>query len=208
MLFEQVKIGEHMDIKKPIIAGIATLSTLAPCKAQKSVEIFSEAGISGMVHKEPVFYSGVNFGIPVKRNYTDLFVGGNFNANKQGTFVGLALNNFSWTKNISSWVRETFTASNRGVNSTLEIEPVRVNAATGNFNVSFGPAYVINNDLKAKTTTQNLETVLQTTYTLTPSDKLFFEAAYKTEPAKNIFDTHFGKFKDNISYMFSYMRFF
>ncbi len=71
-----------MDIKKPIIVGLTTLATLAPCKAQKAVEIFSESGISGMVHKEPVFYSGVNFGIPVNKNYTDLFVGGNFNANK------------------------------------------------------------------------------------------------------------------------------
>jgi hypothetical protein len=62
------------------------------------------------------------------------------------------------------------------------------------------------NDFKEGTTTQGINTIFQTTYSMTPKDIIFAEAKYTSEPSKNLFNTHFGKLKDNISYMVSYMR--
>ena len=195
-----------MNVRKPIITSLISLATLAPCKAQKAVQLVSETGITGVVNKEASFYGGMNFQLPRGRNFTDLYAGVNVQQDKKTSFVGLAINNFSWTKNISSWVRETFVASKRGANSQLEIAPVRANADVGKFNFSLSPSYTLYNDFKEGTTTQGINTIFQTTYSMTPRDIVFAEAKYTSEPSKNLFNTHFGKLKDNISYMVSYMR--
>ena len=195
-----------MNVRKPIITSLISLATFAPCKAQKAVQLVSETGITGVVNKEASFYGGMNFQLPRGRNFTDLYAGVNVQQDKKTSFVGLAINNFSWTKNISSWVRETFVASKRGANSQLEIAPVRANADVGKFNFSLSPSYTMYNDFKEGTTTQGINTIFQTTYSMTPRDIVFAEAKYTSEPSKNLFNTHFGKLKDNISYMVSYMR--
>ena len=195
-----------MNVRKPIITSLISLATLAPCKAQKAVQLVSETGITGVVNKEASFYGGMNFQLPRGRNFTDLYAGVNVQPDKKTSFVGLAINNFSWTKNISSWVRETFVASKRGANSQLEVAPIRANADVGKFNFSLSPSYTLYNDFKEGTTTQGINTIFQTTYSMTPKDIIFAEAKYTSEPSKNLFNTHFGKLKDNISYMVSYMR--
>lgn len=195
-----------MNVRKPIITSLISIATLAPCKAQKAVQLVSETGITGVVNKEASFYGGMNFQLPRGRNFTDLYAGVNVQQDKKTSFVGLAINNFSWTKNISSWVRETFVASKRGANSQLEIAPIRANADVGKFNFSLSPSYTMYNDFKEGTTTQGINTIFQTTYSMTPKDIIFAEAKYTSEPSKNLFNTHFGKLKDNISYMVSYMR--
>ena len=195
-----------MNVRKPIITSLISLATLAPCKAQKAVQLVSETGITGVVNKEASFYGGMNFQLPRGRNFTDLYAGVNVQQDKKASFVGLAINNFSWTKNISSWVRETFVASKRGANSQLEIAPIRANADAGKFNFSLSPSYALYNDFKEGTATQGINTIFQTTYSMTPKDIIFAEAKYTSEPSKNLFNTHFGKLKDNISYMISYMR--
>ena len=195
-----------MNVRKPIITSLISLATLAPCKAQKAVQLVSETGITGVVNKEASFYGGMNFQLPRGRNFTDLYAGVNVQSDKKTSFVGLAINNFSWTKNISSWARETFVASKRGANSQLEIAPIRANADVGKFNFSLSPSYTMYNDFKEGTTTQGINTIFQTTYSMTPKDIIFAEAKYTSEPSKNLFNTHFGKLKDNISYMVSYMR--
>ena len=195
-----------MNVRKPIITSLISLATLAPCKAQKAVQLVSETGITGVVNKEASFYGGMNFQLPRGRNFTDLYAGVNVQPDKKTSFVGLAINNFSWTKNISSWARETFVASKRGANSQLEVAPVRANADVGKFNFSLSPSYTLYNDFKEGTTTQGINTIFQTTYSMTPKDIIFAEAKYTSEPSKNLFNTHFGKLKDNISYMVSYMR--
>ena len=195
-----------MNVRKPIITSLISLATLAPCKAQKAVQLVSETGITGVVNKEASFYGGMNFQLPRGRNFTDLYAGVNVQPDKKTSFVGLAINNFSWTKNISSWVRETFVASKRGANSQLEIAPIRANADVGKFNFSLSPSYTLYNDFKEGTATQGINTIFQTTYSMTPRDIIFAEAKYTSEPSKNLFNTHFGKLKDNISYMVSYMR--
>lgn len=195
-----------MNVRKPIITSLISLATLAPCKAQKAVQLVSETGITGVVNKEASFYGGMNFQLPRGRNFTDLYAGVNVQPDKKTSFVGLAINNFSWTKNISSWARETFVASKRGANSQLEVAPVRANADVGKFNFSLSPSYTMYNDFKEGTTTQGINTIFQTTYSMTPRDIIFAEAKYTSEPSKNLFNTHFGKLKDNISYMVSYMR--
>ena len=195
-----------MNVRKPIITSLISLATLAPCKAQKAVQLVSETGITGVVNKEASFYGGMNFQLPRGRNFTDLYAGVNVQQDKKTSFVGLAINNFSWTRNISSWVRETFVASKRGANSQLEIAPIRANVDVGKFNFSLSPSYTMYNDFKEGTTTQGINTIFQTTYSMTPKDIIFAEAKYTSEPSKNLFNTHFGKLKDNISYMVSYMR--
>ncbi len=195
-----------MNVRKPIITSLITLATLAPCKAQRAVQLVSETGITGVVNKEASFYGGMNFQLPRGRNFTDLYAGVNVQPDKKTSFVGLAINNFSWTKNISSWARETFVASKRGANSQLEIAPVRANVDAGKFNFSLSPSYTLYNDFKEGTATQGINTIFQTTYSMTPKDIIFAEAKYTSEPTKNLFNTHFGKLKDNISYMVSYMR--
>ena len=195
-----------MNVKKPIITGLMSLATIMPCKAQRAVQLVSETGVSGVANKEISFYNGMNFEFARGRNYTDLYAGIGVKSDKKASFVALAINDFPWTKNISSWARETFVASNRDASSTLEVAPIKANAGVGKFNFSFSPAYALYNDFRAGTTQQGFNPMVHATYSLSPKETIWAEAKYSSEPAKNLFDTHFGKFKDNISYMISYLR--
>ena len=183
-----------------------SLATLVPCKAQTS--FVSETGISGVINKEASFYTGINFQSIKNKNFSDLYAGISVQPDKKASFVGLAINNYSWTKNLSSWARETFVTSNRATNSTLEIAPVRANADVGKFNFSLAPSYTMYNNLRGtdKGTKQGINTIFQATYPISSKETLFAEAKYTSEPSKNLFDTHFGKLKNNISYMISYLR--
>ena len=195
-----------MNVRKPIITSLISLATLAPCKAQKAVQLVSETGITGVVNKEASFYTGMNLQLLKEKNFSDLFVGASVSPDKNVTFFGLGINNFSWTKNLSSWVRETYVASKNVSKSTLEVAPVKANADIGKFNFALSPAYTLHNDLKEGTTTQGINTIFQTSYSISPKDMIFAEAKYTSEPSKNFFNTHFGKLKDNISYFICYMR--
>ena len=198
--------GYKMKVRRSLLTGLIGLATLAPCKAQKPVQLMSETGISGYVNKEFSFYTGMNFLLPRGKNFTDLYAGVSVQPDKKASFVGLAINEFSWTKNLKSWARETFVASDRGANSTLEVAPVRASVDAGKFNFSLTPSYALYNDFKQGTTTQGFNTIFQTTYTMSPKDMLFAEFKYTTEPATNLFKTHFGSPKNNTFCMFSYMR--
>ena len=195
-----------MNVRKPIIAGLMSIATLVPCKAQKAVQFVSETGITGVVNKEASFYTGMNFQFTGGKNFTDIFAGASVSPEKKVSFLGLAINNFSWTKNISTWARGTFVAADKTAKSTIEAAPVKANITAGKFNFALSPAYTLHNDFKKGTTKQGINTIFQTTYSISKNDMIFAEAKYTSEPAKNLFDTHFGKLKDNISYFICYMR--
>ncbi len=194
-----------MKVRKPIIAGLMALSTLAPCKAQKAVQLVSETGITGVVNKEASFYSGMNVQFIGERNFADIFGGASVSPDKKVSFLALAINNFSWTKNLSTWARETVVAAKSGVSAVTEISPLKVNADAGRFNFAFGPAYTVYNDFRAGTTTQGINTIFQTSYKISPREMIFAEAKYTSEPNQNLFKTQFGNLKNNISYFIAYM---
>ena len=195
-----------MNIKRPIVAGMIGLTALVPCKAQRAIKLVSETGITGVVNKEAAFYTGINLQLPKEKNFSDLFIGTSVTPDKNISFLGLAINNFAWTKNISSWVRESFVAAKQTAASTLEVAPLKANATVGKFNFAISPAYTLHSDFKSGNTTQGINTIFQTSYSISPKDMIFAEAKYTSEPAKNLFNTHFEKFKDNISYFIAYMR--
>ena len=198
-----------MKVSKPILAGLISLASLAPCKAQRAVQLVSETGFTGVIAKQDVLYSGMNFCFnsgKKNRNYTDLYAGINVPLIKdKPSFVALAIDNYTWTKNISSWARGVFSTTFGSAKSTLEVAPVRVNEKIGKFNFSFGPSYAIYHNFKDGTTTQGFNPILQATYNVNPKVKIFSELKYTTEPAENLFDTKFGKFKDNLAYMVACM---
>lgn len=195
-----------MKVRQTIIAGVMSLATLAPCKAQKPIQLVSETGITGIINKETSFYGGMNVLLNSGKNFTDLFAGTGVHPDKKVSFIALGINNFSWTKHISSWAREVFIASKKDAKSVLEISPIKLNTDIGKFNFALGPAYTIYNDFKKGTARQGINTIFQTTYKISPKEKIFAEAKYTSEPSKNLFNTHFGKLKNNISYMLAYMR--
>ena len=195
-----------MNIRKPIITGLMSIAALAPCKAQKAVQLVSETGVSGMVNKEYSFYNGLNFEFAKSRNYTDLYAGISVKPDKKASFVALAIDNYTWTKNISTWARETFVAAKNTSKSTFEVAPVKANASIGKFNFAFSPAYTLHNDFITGSTTQGVNTIFQTSYSISPKDMIFAEAKYTSEPAGNLFKTHFGKLKNNIAYFICYMK--
>lgn len=195
-----------MKIRRPLLTGLISLAAISPCKAQKPVQLMSETGLCGYINKEASFYGGMNFLLPKGRNFTDLYAGVSVQPDKKASFVGLAINDFSWNKNIKSWGRETLVASDKGVSSTLEVAPVRVSADVGKFNFSLSPSYALYNDFKQGTTTQGFNTIFQTTYSMSQKDMIFAELKYSTVPSTNLFKSHFGSFKDNTYCMFSYLR--
>ena len=194
-----------MKVGKPIIAGLISLASFAPCKAQKPFQLVSETGITGVIKKDAVFYTGMNFCFTKNKNFTDLYAGINVPETGRPSYVGLAINNYSWTKNLSSWARGVFSTTFKGANSALEVAPIKANASLGKFNFSLAPSYALYNDFKAGTTTQGFNPIFQTTYSANPKTKIFAELKYTTEPSKNLFHTHFGKLKDNIAFMVACM---
>lgn len=192
-----------MNVRKPIIAGMMGLTTLAPCKAQKAVEFVAETGITGVVNKEASFYGGINTLITKGKNFSDLYAGFSVQPDKKVSFVGLAINDFAWNKNLSSWGRGVYAVSKDVSNMTLELAPVKANVKAKKFNFSLAPSYALYNDFRAGNTTQGINTIFQTTYNASKKNQLFLELNYQSKPRKNLFDTRFGKFKNNMSYMVS-----
>ena len=195
-----------MNVRKPIVTSLISLATLAPCKAQKAVQFVSETGITGVVNKEASFYTGMNFQLLKEKIFSDIFAGTSISPDKKITFLGLGINNYAWTKNISTWARETFVAAKHVSTSTLEVAPVKVNTDVGKFNFALSPAYTLHNDFRTGNASQGINTIFQTSYSISPKDMIFAEAKYTSEPAKNLFNTQFGKLKNNISYFICYMR--
>ena len=195
-----------MNVRKPIVTSLISLATFAPCKAQKAVQLVSETGITGVVNKDGSFYTGMNLQFIKEKNFSDIFAGASVSQDKNVSFFGLGINNYSWTKNISTWARETFVAAKNTSESTLEVAPIKVNADAGKFNFAFSPAYTLHNDFRTGSTTQGINTIAQISYSISPKDIIFAEAKYTSEPADNLFKTCFGKLKDNIAYYICYMR--
>ena len=198
-----------MKIKQAALAGMMGLATVAPVKAQKPVQCIFETGFNGMIKKEMALYGGMNFAAAKNKNFADLFLGANLDANKNATFLGLFIDNYSWTKNVSSWVRGTLAVSKDAVNTTLEASPVRYNVSAGKFNFGINPAYTVYNDALANTTTQGVNTIFQSSYSMTPSDKLFLELRYSSTAAGSLKDIKFEEpNENNMFYMLSYQKTF
>lgn len=195
-----------MNIRKPIITGLMSIATLAPCKAQRAVQFVSETGMTGVVNKEASFYTGMNIQLEKGRNFSNLFTGASVQPDKKVAFLGLFINNYSWNKNFSTWFRGSSVLSKEATKLTLEAAPVKGNISAGKFNFTLAPAYALHNDFKSGTSTQGLNTIFQASYSITPNDMIFAEAKYTSEPAKNLFNTHFGKLKDNIAYFICLMK--
>lgn len=195
-----------MNVRKPIITGLISLATLVPCKAQKAVQFASETGVTGEINKELSYFSGIHGILSQSKNQTDIYCGMVVDAEKHFTFESQLENEYGWAKNISSWVRETFHLSNNENNLLSEVAPLKVNASSGKFDGFFAPVYMLHNDFKGKESKQGVGLVLNSMYNIDSNNALKLEAEYTTEPAKNLFNTHFGKLKDSISLVFSYIR--
>ena len=193
-----------MNVRKPILTGLLGIASLAPCKAQNPVQFFSEVGVTGVVTKNNLFYGGMNMGINAGKNYTNLYAGVTLNQKKQAGITGLVFNNYSWNKNLSSWARDVVSTSG----NTLEVAPVKATLKAGKFDFSVAPAYTLYNDFESGKTTQGINFISQTVYSINNKNKIFFEGKYMTEPSNKLTNTRFGKFKDNFSYMCSYLYYF
>ena len=185
-------------VRKPILSGLIGLATLAPCKAQKAVQFVSETGITGVINKETSLYSGMNFIFDKGKNSTVAFVGGI--VDKKVSLLSMAINNYAWNKNISSWGRLTSVIAKNQNTLRIDAAPIKVNAKSGNFSFSAIPAYSLYQDFRTGATTQGITPTVKASYSISPRVTIDAEAKYPSEPSKNLFNTRFGKFKDNISY--------
>ncbi len=195
-----------MNVKRPILAGLMSLSALSLCNAQKPVQLMTETGVVGMIDDELVYTGGLHAVMQQNKNNTDIYCGMLVDQDRQFTFESQLENEYSWTKNLSSWIRETFHLSKEENNLTSEIAPVKFNKSIGKFDNSVAPVYVLANDFKEKENVQCAGLVLNSTYNIDSKNALKFEAEYITKPVKNIFDTTFNSFKDGFAYMVAYIR--
>ena len=194
-----------MIVRKPIIVGLMGLAALGTCKAQK-VQFATETGVNGAPNQELTYFNGLHTIFDNNKNNTDVYCGLVADTEKQFTFETQLENEYSWTNNISSWVRETFHLSKRENNLTSEFAPIKANVPINKFDTFVAPVYILQNDFKEKEHVQSIGVVLNATYNADESNSIKFEAEYASEPAKNIFKTSFGKLKDNLSYIVSYIR--
>jgi len=201
-----MNVGKIMSVRTPILAGLMGMTALGLCRAQKAVEFSSEAGVSGNFSGEVVYYGGLHGVLSKKNNCTDLYCGAIIDSDKRCTFESQLENEYSWNKHISSWIRETFHLSKQETALTSEIAPIKVNKSFKKFDAFVAPAYILANDFRDGETWQCLGIVLNTMYNINSKNSIKFEAEYITDPAKNIFKTKFGSFKDNTSYVVSYIR--
>jgi hypothetical protein len=153
-----------------------------------------------------LYSGGVHANLSGMKNNADVYLGMIIDTEKQFTFESQLENDYSWTKNISSWIRETFHLSKKENNLCSELAPVKFNTSYKKFDTSLAPVYMIQNDFREKETTQCAGVVWNTTYNIDSNNSLEFEAAYTSKPEKNLFKTCFGKLKDSISYQLSYLR--
>ena len=195
-----------MNVKKPILTGIISLSALAPCMAQRTVQFASESGVAGFINNEAVYFNGVHANLLNEKNNTDIYCGMVLDTDKNVTFETQLENEYSWTNNLSSWIRETFHLSKYENNLTSEVAPVKLNKSFKKLDTFVAPVYIAENDFKERENYQGVGVVLNATYNPDSNNSVKFEAEYTSEPAKNLFNTTFGKLKDNISYVISYIH--
>ena len=195
-----------MNVKKPILAGLMSLSAIGLCNAQKPVQFMTETGVGGNLKEEQLFGGGIHAIFTQDKNCTDVYCGMLADTEKRITLETQLENEYSWTKNISSWVRETFHLSKAENNLTSELAPIKINKSFGKFDTFAAPVYIGLNDFKEKEHAQCAGLVLHSTYNIDNKSAIKFEAEYYTNPAKSIFETSFGKFKESIVYVVSYLR--
>ena len=78
-----------MNVREPIITSLISLATFVPCKAQKTLRIASETGLTGVINKEASFYNGIDIILPRGKNVTTLYGGGSVQPNKKLRLLGL-----------------------------------------------------------------------------------------------------------------------
>lgn len=195
-----------MNFRKPIITGLMSLASFAPCKAQKVVQFASETGVTGEINKELSYTAGLHTILSKSKNQTDIYCGMVVDAEKNFMFESQLENEYEWAKNIGSWVRETLHLSKNEKNLLSEVAPIKMNTSLGKIDAFVAPVYMLHNDFKGKETKQGVGLVLSSLYNIDSKNSLKFEAEYASEPSKNLFDTKFGKLKDCISGIISYIR--
>mgnify|MGYP003571399091 CR=1 FL=1 len=168
-----------MSVKEIALACLISAMPMAGAKAQKVV-LTAESGITGIVKNDALYYGGLNCNILSGKNFSDVYVGMNLNANKEVGFTSLIIENYPWTKNFSSWARGIFSASKSGQSFTGQFAPLKASTQVGKFDFSVTPSLEISRDFKAKTTTTGFTPIFQTTYQANSNDMIFFEAAYST----------------------------
>ena len=195
-----------MRIAKPILSGLMCFASFSPVKAQKALQISVEAGVNGGINKEFSYFQGLHGVLNKEKNVTDMYCGFVLDSDKNCTFEGQLENEYSWSKNIGSWVRETFHLSKSETSLSSEIAPAKINKSFGKFDTFVAPVYKLDNDFRQKEAEQSLGVVLNATYNADSKNSVKFEAEYTSVPNKNLFKTKFENFKDNLSLVVSYIR--
>lgn len=180
-----------MNIKNYALIGLAGISSLSTTvKAQKflpeSFSVFTEIGVSACAHQEMALYRGVNIGFQSGNNRINTFLGASLNSNKKADFNGIVTDNFKWHKhsNFSSWARCMFSFSRKVKNISFELSPARISKPYKNFTFSANPAFTVYKDFKNNKTGAGLNVILESVYSITPKDKLFFELDYHAKKSK------------------------
>lgn len=195
-----------MNIRKIAVTGLMSLSFSAPLKAQKSFYTMSEVGITGEIAKELSYFGGIHAGLQKNKNTTDIYAGLIVNPKKQPIFEAVLDNEYSWTKNLSSWIRETLHISKKEKELASEIAPIKFNVPVKKFDFSVAPVYNLQHDFSEREIKQGVSALVNATYSINSNNSVQFEAIYSSKPVNNLFKTTFGKFKDNTSFMISYLR--
>lgn len=192
-----------MNFRESIITSLISLVTFAPCKAQN--HYCATIGVTKSVDNKISGFCGPEIQFITNKNFTDVFVGGMVSQDKTASFVLRSINNYSWTKNISTWVREALVISGKNANSTLEVAPIKVNTNIDKLNISLAPAYTLYYKFKGNLN-YGINTLLQLIYPITKKDKVAIETKYVSTPTTDPLKPHFGNFTNNISGMIIYMR--
>ena len=204
-----------MNVKNVTLAALMAIAShtnglKAQIFSKLHFDIYTEIGITGASKKSFDFYRGVNIGVKSEKNYFNTFLGASVNADKDGCFQGLVTDDFRWRKhsNFSSWTRAIFTLSERVKKFTLEISPVKLNIPLKKMNFSLHPAFALQRDFKSKNTALGINTVFQSTYSVTPKDKFYFEIKHCSNPLNKVKNKDCQRFLPNIVYMMTYKKYF
>lgn len=196
-----------MYIKKVIPMCMLALAPLS-VKAQSAVHFIPEAGICGTAKTVPMLLGGCNAAYSCGKNFADVFIGGSLNKDAVPGFVGIAVENYSWNKNISSWIRDLFMSSKTGVTSTLDVAPAKFNTSIGKFDFSVLPAYCRQDDMVNHTACHSFKGIIQSIFHMTPKDQIMLEMQYGTTPANSITNTSVAPFSDTFNFTATYSRTF
>jgi len=198
-----------MNIKKLVLAGMLGLAPLSPLKAQKAAQLVGEAGCFGTVKSAPTVLCGVN-GVWAKgNNVADVFMGCSLDKQAVPGFAAIVFDNYSWHKNISSWARGLLLASKSGVTSTVDVAPVKYNAALGDkFNFAIMPAYCRQDNFLNGVTLHNIKAIVQSMISVNKKNRFCLEMQYGSIPTEKLSKAHLGKFSDAFNFTATYQRMF